>query len=123
LADSKVWQWAGVGFGEYDTMCLQKSLKQLVAKTGATSIRFWGKIKGTEKDYYVAEGTLDAGEPAEDAEPVTETVEARGQGVNKFVYWVTNSPLEQWTQLPDLKPSNIVSARRIKHTFSGNINR
>ena len=68
LADSKVWQWAGVGFGEYDTMLLQKSMKKLIVSSGATSLRFWGKIKGTEKDYFIAEGTQEAGEPAEGEE-------------------------------------------------------
>ena len=111
LADSKVWQWAGVGFGEYDTMLLQKSMKKLIVSSGASNLKFWGKIKGTEKDYFVAEGTQEAGEPAEGEEASTEAVEPRGQGVNKFVYWVCNSPLEAWTQLPDLKPSNIISAR------------
>ena len=78
LADSKVWQWGGVGFGEYDTMLLQKSMKKLMQKSGASSMRFWGKIKGVEADYYIAEGTQDAGEPAEGEEPITEAVEARG---------------------------------------------
>ena len=122
LADSKVWQWAGVSFGEYDTMLLQKSMKGLIAKTGAANLRFWGKIKGTEADYYVAEGTLEAGEGGEE-EGATEVAEPRGQGVNKFVYWVCNSPLQEWVQLSDLKPSNIMTARQIKHTFSGDINR
>ena len=96
LADSKVWQWAGVGFGEYDTLLLQKSLKKLIATSGASSLRFWGKIKGTEKDYFIAEGTQEAGEPVE-GEESTEVAEPRGQGVNKFVYWVCNSPLGEWT--------------------------
>lgn len=86
-------------------------------------MRFWGKIKGTEMDYFVAEGTQDAGDPGEDAEVITENVEPRGQGVNKFVYWVCNSPLGEWTQLADLKPSDIIKARLIKHTFSGDVNR
>lgn len=61
-------------------------------------MRFWGKIKGTEKDYYIAEGTLDAGEGGEggEGEPV-EGFEDRGTGVNKFVYWACNSPLDAWT--------------------------
>jgi hypothetical protein len=122
LCDSKVWQWAGVGFGQYDTMLLQKSMKQLMQKSGASSLRFWGKIKGTEMDYYVAEGTQDQGE-GEDAEQITEAIELRGQGVNKFVYWVCNSPLGEWTQLADLKPSDIIKARLIKHTLSGVITR
>jgi hypothetical protein len=36
-------------------------------KSGASSLRFWGKIKGSEMDYYVAEGTQDQGE-GEDVE-------------------------------------------------------
>ena len=47
-------------------------------------------------DYYVAEGTLEAtGGDEENPEPV-EGVEARGVGVNKYVYWVCNTPLGSW---------------------------
>lgn len=66
LAESKVWQWAGVGFGEYDTMLLQKSMIKLARTQGSTQLRLWGKIKGTEKDYYIAEGNrtvVEEGEP------------------------------------------------------------
>jgi hypothetical protein len=31
-------------------------------------MRFWGKITGTKADYFIAEGTADAGEIAEGAE-------------------------------------------------------
>jgi len=41
-------------------------------------LRFWGKITGTEADYYVAEGTQEAGEAAEEGEGATEAVEPRG---------------------------------------------
>lgn len=43
-------------------MLLQKSLVGLIKESGAANLRLWGKIKGTEYDYYVAEGTLEAGE-------------------------------------------------------------
>lgn len=89
-------------------------------------MRLWGKIKGTSMDYYIAEGTLEAsgGDGDEDGGAVaTESLEARGSGVNKFVYWVCNSPNSKWVQLPDLKPSDIMNARCIKHTFSGDLNR
>ena len=102
-ADAKIWALAGVGFGEYETMLLQKSLKDLNVKSGATQARLWGKIRGTEKDYFVAEGTLEAGEAAE-GEEGGEPSEARGAGVNKNVYWATNSFVGEWTLLPDLKP-------------------
>ena len=34
--DSKVWQWAGVGFGDYDSMLLQKSIKNLITAKGVS---------------------------------------------------------------------------------------
>ena len=60
-------------------------------------MRLWGKIKGTEADYYIAEGNLP------EAEPTEGLADPRGQGVNKYVYWATNSPLNKWNQLHDLK--------------------
>lgn len=70
-------------------------MKALAVKSGMTQLKLWGKIKGTEKDYFVVEGTLDAGEPAE-GEEVPAGFETRGTGVNKFVYFVCNGPLEEW---------------------------
>ena len=63
-------------------MLLVKSLKGHVAKSGASFIRLWGKIKCTEKDYFIAEGKLDAGEPDEGVDEKPEGFEARGSGIN-----------------------------------------
>lgn len=68
-----------------------------------SQLKLWGKILGTERDYFVVEGTLDGGEAGDGEEPPA-GFEARGTGVNKFVYFVSNGPLEEWIQLPDLKP-------------------
>ncbi len=43
--------------------------------------------------------------------------------MNKFVYWVTDNALEQWTKLPDLSPSDIKDAREIKVIFTGDLER
>ena len=50
MADAKVFEWAGVGFGEYETYRLMKSLKKLATTSGAGNVRFFGKIYGTEQD-------------------------------------------------------------------------
>lgn len=50
-------------------------------------------------------------------------MEPRGTGVNKYVYWATNSPLDAWVQLPDLQPKDIKAAREIKVNFSGDLER
>ena len=81
-------------------------------------MRLWGKIQGTQKDYYIAEGNTEAGQ-TEEEKPAG--FEARGTGVNKYVYWATNSPLEAWAQLPDLQPSDLQAAREVKVHFSGDL--
>lgn len=96
-----------------------KSLKQLATTTAATNVRLWGKIHGSETDYYIAEGVFDGNQ----IEEPPADFEARGSGVNKFVYWACNNPLTQWTQLPDLLPKDIKAARSIKVNFSGNLER
>ena len=48
ICDAKQWQWAGVAFGEEVLMLLQKSLKAHITKTGASQMRLWGKIRGTQ---------------------------------------------------------------------------
>ena len=90
-------------------------------ESGAGFIRFFGKINGTEKDYFVAEGSLEAGE--EDGGEKPAGFDARGTGVNKFVYWVTDNLLEKWTKLPDIGPKDIQAAREIKVLLSGDLER
>ncbi len=55
-------------------------------------MRFWGKIYGTTKDYLIVEGLLDS----QEEELQDSTMEKRGEGVNKLVYWVAENVLEDW---------------------------
>jgi radial spoke head protein 4A len=97
-----------------------RSLKGLATSTGANNIRLWGKILGSDKDYYIAEGSFEGGvdesEKPGDFEP-------RGTGVNKFAYWATSSTLTSWTLLPDLFPKDIKAARETKVLLTGDLNR
>lgn len=111
-------EWAGVNFGEDNVFMLQKSVKRLAVMSGATNLRFFGKIFGTKKDYWVVQGVLnDAEEKSTNAQ-----AEKRGEGVNAYVYWVTDNLLSDWIQLPDATPEQLVIARMIKHVFTGNLN-
>lgn len=69
--------------------------------SGATALRFWGKIYATEKDYWVVEGELAKSEE----KPTDRSQEPRGEGCNRYVYWVTNSFLQDWIQLPEVLPA------------------
>lgn len=64
------------------------NFKKLAEKTKASNLRFWGKIFGTQADYYVAEGRVS--DEFADAIP-DKTYEPAGVGVNRMTYWVTNS--------------------------------
>ena len=77
------------------------------------SLRLWGKIYGTEKDYYIVEGILEGEVDAE------EGIEPRGTGANQFVYWVTENPGQEWIQLPELHPKHLLISRQIQHLFTG----
>jgi radial spoke head protein 4/6 len=106
--NKRVYQWAGIDLGEYNTMLLQKSLKALTVSADAANLRLWGKIRGTERDYYVAEGSSQQG--ALDTEGTD--IEGRGtDGVNKFAYWASNSPAGPWVVLPDLTAEDLRRAK------------
>lgn len=122
--EMKKFEWAGIYFGEEETYQLQKSLTKLAHQTKAKSLKLWGKILGSEKDYYVveADGAQESGEeggappeePPADAEP-------KGTGVNKFSYFVANTAFGPWVELPVITPKHVLMARKIKHIFTGNL--
>lgn len=113
-----MFEWAGISFGEDQVWRIQKSIKRLATLSGATSLRFWGKLYGVQRDYYVVEGSLNQAEESN----VADNVEKRGAGTNALVFWVTDNVLEDWIQLPDLKPEHLEAARKIKHVLTGDLN-
>lgn len=50
--------------------------------------------------------------------------EKRGEdGLNKNIYFVTNDLTGEWQELPDVRPSLLRAARRIRYIFTGNLKR
>jgi len=54
--EAAMFEWAGISFGDDTVYMLQKSLKRLAVMSGASPIKFFGKIFGTQKDYWIAKG-------------------------------------------------------------------
>ena len=49
--------------------------------------------------------------------------ELRGnEGMNKYTFWVSNSILEDWYELPDINPDQINASRLFKYHFTGDLN-
>lgn len=52
-----------------------------------------------------------------------ETGDKDDYDLNKYTYFVTDSPLNEWNRLPDLTPESLNEAKSIKYIISGDINR
>eukprot|EP00927_Polykrikos_kofoidii_P040933 TRINITY_DN3489_c0_g1_i1.p1 TRINITY_DN3489_c0_g1~~TRINITY_DN3489_c0_g1_i1.p1 ORF type:complete len:435 (-),score=84.88 TRINITY_DN3489_c0_g1_i1:33-1337(-) len=122
MAEADLAAWAGVGFGDVESYKITCSMRNIAAKekeAGFLTLRFWGKFLGTEKDYYVAEISKEGG--GDDPPAGEEDNEPLGTGANTYVYYVTTDLCEDWVKLPELKPKQIMAARRIKRLVTGNL--
>lgn len=124
-ADAKVFQWAGIGFGEGESYLLQKSLKNLAGAQSLTNVRVWGKILGTTSDYYVVETDNNADEEAAagDEEGGEVDMEAKGTGANLYAYYVASDACGAWTKLPDVQPKELEASRQISVLLTGDLER
>jgi len=131
-ADSQIMKIAGLGFSDYESYALSLSIRKLATDTkGVASARFWGKILGIKSDYFIAELELVGKDVAAKTNPLAElsdylpgleeSVEPRGVGVNKYVYFCTTSVNGEWIQLPNAVPSQIKASRAINKFFTGDL--
>ena len=137
VAEQQLFQSFGEGLSEAASFRIFVALKRLLDKEPLAKVRFWGKILGTQKDYYICEAKIDearvpekdeaeeeqpeqVGKPAETIYQALNTYRAKeapkvlaedAKGVNEFKYYVaTSDDLTSWVQLPDVLPSQIVAA-------------
>lgn len=119
VEDMGLFEWAGVGLAKEDVYRVHLAMGQVRASAGLASIRFFGKIMGTQSDYYVLEGTY-AKAPAADPDAPADQ-EAPGTGLNAKVFFVSQSPSDPFVQLPDVSPAQVVASRSIRKYFTGNL--
>ena len=109
----------GINLSKKELLLLNKSLTKLATVLTTGNIIFFGKIFGSEKDYYIVEATEI--EPPENFNYDNDMEKRKEDGVNKNVFFVTNDLSEKWIELPDVKPSQIRASRLIKYTLTGNL--
>ena len=120
-------KWAdyGIYMSEDNALMLQCSLIGLAEKEEIAALRFWGTFSTPSGLIYVAEADvpLDKHNTDADLPPVGQyDVPAEiGVGVNRYVYYITKSPFEPWTRLPDARPSDIVISRKVTWQLSGDM--
>ena len=119
LAQSKLFEWGGVSFSEEEWYKIRLAMKKILIENDCEFLRFFGKIYGIKSDYYIIQGTLKT-YPMRNP---PEHVESRGnEGINRFTFWVSNSILESWYELPDITHEQIVASRRFKYHLTGDLN-
>ena len=105
LEELRLFSWAGAGCGDEVAYRLFLAMTNLKGDSNLDlkSVRFFGKIQGTIKSYYVIEGVL--------ATPILGPVyselgpshpEPSGTGLNSCVYFVSNDVSEKFVQLTDV---------------------
>lgn len=56
--ESQKLQWAGVSLTKEEVALIDEHLVELAERNGVKEIRFWGKILGSNLDYYVVQGVV-----------------------------------------------------------------
>jgi len=124
VVDEASWfEWAGVGLVREQLPRLFAAMSALKAQHALKAVRFFGKVLGTQADYYIVEGTYTPGsEPAgATAAPGAILPEAPGKGLNTHVYYVAGDPSAQFVRLPDVLPEAVIAACGIKKYLTGHL--
>lgn len=118
LFQSRILEWGGVSFSKNEWFKIRMAMKKLLLESDAVHLRFWGKIYGTDADYYIIQGSL-KNYPLTNPKPY---VESRGnEGLNRYTFWVSNSLLEGWSELPEVSGDQLTASRFFKYYFTGNL--
>ena len=119
LTHSTILEWAGINFNQKEWYKIRLAMKKLLVENKCEFIRFFGKIYGINSDYYIIQGIV-KDYPMKNP---PKHVESRGnEGINRFTFWVSDSLLEYWNELPDITPEQVVASRRFKYIFTGDLN-
>ena len=119
LQQSKLFEWGGISFSDEEWYKIRMAMKKILIENDCEFLRFFGKIYGINSDYYIIQGLLKT-YPMKNPQV---HVESRGnEGINRFTFWVSNSILESWYELPDITHEQIVASRRFKYHLTGDLN-
>ena len=119
LQQSKLLEWGGVSFSDEEWYKIRMAMKKILLENNCEYLRFFGKIYGINSDYYIIQGLLKT-YPMKNPQIHVET---RGnEGINRYTFWVSNSILESWYELPDITHEQIISSRRFKYHLTGDLN-
>lgn len=115
--------WAGAGFSMVESYKVMCSVRNLATREneGIKQMRFWGKILGTDADYYVVEAERDGQPDMEPEKEGDEPPDPKAVMYNLYAYYVATDTCGSWVKLPDLRPRELLAARAIRKLFTGKL--
>lgn len=121
LAQAELFESAGVNLGRDEIYKISLSLDQLAKTENFESVRFFGKVFGTQKDYLLVEAKLAEWPEDQEEKDDEDKTEGWGIGANQYAYYVTNSLEQKWTRLPLVTPDHIIASRNMRRAFTGDL--
>ena len=119
LSHASILEWVGINFNQTEWYKIRLAMKKLLIENKCEYIRFFGKIYGINSDYYIIQGIV-KDYPMKNP---PKHVESRGnEGINRFTFWVSDSLLEYWNELPDITAEQLRISRLFKYIFTGELN-
>jgi len=114
--------WAGVGLSKEETYRIYLAMQKLQKDFELPMVRFFGKIFGTKSDYVIIEaaGNKDA-HKAPSGEAGETAAEEPGVGLNACTYYVSSSACEEFVQLEDVTPAQVLKSMTIRKYFTGDL--
>lgn len=116
--------WAGVGLSKEETYRIYLAMQKLAKEKELPMVRFFGKIFGTKADYVILEaaGNKDAHKLPPAAKEGETPAEEPGVGLNWGTYFVSSSACEEFVQLEDVTPEQVLKSMAIRKYFTGDLN-
>ena len=127
-ADMRFVASVGIGLSERETVLLQGAIEKLIRSRPLESARFWGKVMGVIRDYYIVSAEFHDGErphaaASEEEDHADQQMPMEeDSGPNASCYFVCTALGGSWTLLPDVTPQQIVASRSIRQMFTGDLN-
>lgn len=119
MDEATLLEWAGCSIGRSEAHRLYLAVKALAEGLPGEveRLRFFGMMQTLGAPYYIMEGIS-----PEEEEGIDEMKQEGKAGVNKYSYWVTQSPESKiWSKLPNITSDHIVKARQFRRYLTGNL--
>jgi hypothetical protein len=117
------WNNFGIPFSDDDLLLFNCSLIKLAERPDIVSLRLWGVFNTPNGPIFIAESDCLFESRADHYRTVAPYAipPELGVGANRFVYYYSFGAFDEWIRLPDLRPSDISTSRKVIWNLTGDL--